>query len=541
MKLRRFLCLLLVSLPLAATPQTRYRDATAEAGIQFTHSFGDGHLSSILEATGSGCLFFDYDRDGFMDLFAVNGSYLPGISDPPATGKPPILVDHLFRNQGNSTFADVTAQAGVGDPGYGMGCAAGDYDNDGDQDLYVTNYGPNTLYRNEGNGTFAEVSAQAGVGDTLWGVGTTFFDYDRDGDLDLYVGNYLDFDPQYRLFYAADDFPGPLAYPGQPDRLYRNNGDGTFTEVSTAAGVDKPGRAMGVVAGDYDNDGDQDLFVANDAMEHYLYRNEGNGTFKDVALEAGVAFSTNGDASSSMGGDFGDFDLDGNPDLFVPDMGYNNLYVNRGKGYFEDHTADLGIAEVSGQYIGWHADFLDCDNDGDLDLFVANGDAHRLEDSQQSLLFANVPDPRGGRRFADVGSAAGSFFATKYLARGGATADYDNDGDLDLFVLNIDQPSVLLRNEGAPGRHWLLLSLEGSASNRDALGARVEVHAGDLVQIAERNGASGYLSQNEPRLHFGLGSHQRIDLLRVRWPSGQTQELRDLPADQILAVKEPAR
>ncbi|MBI2506115.1 MAG: CRTAC1 family protein [Candidatus Latescibacteria bacterium] len=540
MKLRLPLSLVLVCMPLAAAAQTLYRDVTAEAGIHFTHSFGDEHLSSILEATGSGCLFFDYDRDGYMDLFAVNGCYLPGISDPPASGHPPVLVDHLFHNQGDGTFVDVTDRAGVGDPGYGMGCAAGDYDNDGDPDLYVTNYGPNTLYRNNGDGTFADVTAQAGVGDTLWGVGTTSFDYDLDGDLDLYVGNYLDFDPQYRLYYAADDFPGPLAYPGQPDRLYRNNGDGTFAEVSRAAGVDKPGRAMGVVAGDYDDDGDQDLFVANDAMEHYLYRNEGKGAFVDVALEAGVAFSTNGDASSSMGGDFADFDLDGDLDLLVPDMGFNNLYEYQGKGYYQDRTADLGVAELSGQYIGWHGDFLDCDNDGDLDLFIANGDAHRLEDTQQPLLLANVPDPRGGRRFQDAGPGAGPFFTRRYVARGGAAADYDNNGDLDLFVLNIDQPSVLLRNEGTPGNHWLLLSLKGRASNRDGIGARVEVRAGDLVQIAEKNGASGYMSQNEPRLHFGLGPRDHIDLLRIRWPSGKTQELRDLPADQVLAIEEPA-
>jgi len=537
--MNRFPCLrlLCLALPLGAVAQPLYRDVTAAAGLHFTHSFGDGHLSNILEATGSGCLFFDYDRDGFMDLYAVNGSYLPGISDPQEN--PPVLVDHLFHNQGEGTFADLTGKAGVGDPGYGMGCAAGDYDSDGDPDLYVTNYGPNTLYRNEGDGTFANLTAQAGVGDSLWGVGTTFFDYDLDGDLDLYVGNYLDFDPQYRLYYAADDFPGPLAYPGQPDRLYRNNGDGTFAEVSRAAGTDKPGRAMGVVAGDCDGDGDQDLFVANDAMEHYLYRNEGKGTFVDVALSAGVAFSANGDASSSMGGDFGDFDQDGDLDLFVPDMGFNNLYLYAGQGYFQDRTAELGVAELSGQYVGWHGDFLDGDNDGDLDLLVLNGDAHRLEDTQQALYLANVPDPRGGRRFEDAGPDAGPFFTRRFVARGGAAADCDNDGDLDLFVLNIDQPSVLLRNEGVPGHHWLLLELKGR--NRDALGAWVEVRAGDLVQVAERNGASGYMSQNEPRLHFGLGRRDRIDLVRVRWPGGQAQELRDLRADQVLVVEEPAR
>ena len=296
-----------------------FTDVTEHAGVAFTHSFGDDDMSSILEATGSGCLFFDYDADGLVDLYAVNGRYLPGISEPEEA--PDLeLTNHLFRNIDGARFADVTVAAAVGDTGYGMACIAGDYDNDGATDLYVTNYGANALYHNDGKGAFADVTAVAGVGDTLWGVGTTFLDYDNDGDLDLFVGNYLEFDPEYRLYYAADKFPGPLSYPGQPDVLYRNNGEGSFTIVSAAAGVLNDGRAMGVVAADYDLDGHIDLFVANDAMGNYLYHNRGDGTFEDVALYSGVAFSASGDKSSSMGGDFGDFDNDGDFDLLVPDM-----------------------------------------------------------------------------------------------------------------------------------------------------------------------------------------------------------------------------
>ena len=547
MKHRFLWALWLAGLGLGAGPPAdpprpvTYTDVTQQAGVRFTHTFGDHEMSSILEATGSGCLFFDYDGDGWMDLYAVNGCYLEGISDPPEGGPPPEpAVDHLFRNNRDGTFTDVTGTSGVGDPGYGMGCTAGDYDNDGDQDLYVTNYGRNTLFRNNGDGTFADVTAAAGVGDSLWGVGATFLDYDRDGDLDLYVGNYLEFDPGYRLSYIGDGHPGPLSYPGQRDALYRNEGNGTFTDVTVAAGVLNEGRAMGVVAADYDGDGWPDICVANDAMADFLYHNNGNGTFTDVAVEAGTAFSANGDASSSMGGDFGDFDLDGDPDLFVPDMGFNNLYVNRGDGSFADSTAEAGIAEVSGQYISWHGDFLDYDNDGDLDLFITNGDANHITLTEEALLLANVPTESGGRRYADVSGASGPFFKYRAISRGGAAGDYDSDGDQDLFVLNIDQPSVLLRNDGGNARHWLLIHLRGTRSNRDGIGAQVRVRAGEQVQGTERMAAAGYLSQNDPRLHFGLGQADRVDTVEVRWPSGTVQVLAGVAADQAIEIVEPA-
>ena len=520
----------------------RFDDVTDASGIRFVHSFGDDEMSSILEATGSGTMFFDYDGDGWMDLYAVNGSYLEGISDPPEEeGELDHLRNQLFHNDGDGTFTDVTERTGIGDPGYGMACIAGDYDNDGHVDVYVTNYGTNVLYHNNGDGAFADVTASTGVGDELWGVGAVFLDYDNDGDLDLYVGNYLEFDPDYRLYYAADLFPGPLAYPGQPDVLFRNEGDGTFVDATEEAGVVSEARAMGLTAGDYDFDGLMDLYVANDAMGNYLYHNNGDGTFTDVGLEAGVAFSANGDASSSMGGDFGDYDLDGDLDILVPDMAYNNLYVNAGDDFFEDYTAAAGIAEISGQYVSWHGDFLDYDNDSDLDIFISNGDVHRLTNTMEALLLANVPDERVGRAFEDVSRASGDFFSLRCISRGTAAGDYDNDGDLDLFVLNLDQPSILLRNEGGNARHWLMLDLRGTTSNRDGFGARVTVKLGERTLLAEAVSGTGYISQNDPRLHFGLGTATLVDAITVRWPSGAIQELSDVAADQVLAVVEPSR
>ena len=519
-----------------------YRDVTAESGIRFSHTFGAEEMSNILEATGSGCMFFDYDGDGWMDVYAVNGCVLEGISKVRPGAPLPDQNDHLFRNLGNGTFADVTRQSGADDPRYGMACVAGDYDNDGRQDVYVTNYGRNTLYHNQGNGRFADVTAAAAVGDSLWGAGATFFDYDRDGDLDLFVGNYLEFDPDYHLAYAGDGHPGPLSYPGQPDVLYRNNGNGTFTNVTAAAGVlDDEGRAMGVVAGDLTGDGWPDLYVANDAMANYLYRNNGNGTFTDIALESGTAFSANGDASSSMGGDLGDYDNDGDLDLFVPDMGYNNLYQNQRSSFFQDVTAAAGIAVPSGPYVSWHGGFFDYDSDGFLDLFISSGNAHYLTHKEESLLLANVPGPGGTRVFHDISTQAGGWFRERTVARGAAAGDYDNDGDLDLFVVELDGPSVLLRNDGGNANHWLQVALQGTRGNRDAVGAWVTVRAGNLALLRERMTAVGYFSQNDPRLHFGLGTNARAETIEVRWPGGQVQTLNDVAADQVVTIKEPVR
>ncbi len=511
-------------------------DATKQAGINFVHSFGDKHLSSILEATGAGCAFIDYDLDGDLDIYAVNGSYLPGINDPYPKGKDPKkeLYNHLYRNNGDGTFTDVTHEAGVGDTGYGMGAVVADYNNDGAPDIYVTNYGANVLYRNNGDGTFTDVTTEAGVGDTLWAVHAVFFDYDNDGYLDLYVGNYLQFDPEYRYYFAPDAFPGPLDYTGQPDVLYHNNGDGTFVDVTKKAGVYNPeGRAMSVTAADYDNDGDMDIFVANDAMENYLYRNDG-GVFTNVALELGVALSEFGEATSSMGPTFEDIDNDGDLDLFIPDMGYCCLYRNDGNE-FEDVTAAAGISEVCGQYTSWAGAVFDYDNDGYRDIFISNGDAHHLY-TEEDLLFRN----NGDGTFEDVSLKSGSYFTkAEYIGRGAAFGDYDNDGDVDIFVINMNGPAILLRNDGGNRNHWLTIRTVGTKSNRDGIGARIQIVAGDLKQIAEVKTGAGYLSANDSRVHFGLGKHIKVDLLKIRWPSGTIQTLKNVKADQILTVTEP--
>ena len=517
----------------AETPQLT--DVTGAAGITWRHSIGDDALTNIVESTGAGCVFLDFDGDGDLDIYLVNGSYHPDFSHARGRNLAGKLANALYRNDGDGTFTDVTETAGVGDRGYGMAAVAADYDNDGDTDLFVTNYGRDTLLENNGDGSFSDVTDSAGVGDPRWTVGATFFDFDRDGFLDLYVGGYLLFDPDYRHYFAADGFPGPLSYPGRRDTLYRNRGDGTFENVSNTAGIDKPdGRAMGVAASDIDDDGDEDIFVANDGMENYLWRNQGDGRFENIALATGSAFGQNGEATSAMGPEFGDFDLDGLVDLFVPDMGYGCLYRNTGKGWFEEKSARLGVAAVLGQYTSWSGNFLDIDNDGWLDIFVVNGDAHHLEAEEDTLLLN-----RKGAEFEDISAKTGIALSAKFVGRGSASGDFDNDGDLDLLVLNLNDRPRLLRNNLDNQHHWLEMRLIGTTSNRDAIGARVRLTAGGHTQLRDVRTSSGYLSQSDPRLHFGLGSSTVADRIEISWPSGTVQNLRKIAADRLLTITEP--
>ena len=514
----------------------QFVDVADEAGIHFVHSIGDDELSNIVESSGAGCVFFDHDNDGDLDLYLVNGSYLETVSSVRGRHLAGTLKNALYRNNGDATFTDVTKRAGVGDTGFGMAAVAADYDNDGDRDLFVTNFGRDTLYRNDGDGTFTDVTDKAGVGSELWSVGASFFDYDRDGLIDLFVGGYLVFDPDYRNFFAAEAFPGPLSYRGEKDILYRNNGDGTFTDVTRAAKLDSAeGRAMGVSACDIDDDGNEDLYVANDGMENYLYHNLGNGTFEDIALRAGTAFGENGEATSAMGPEFGDFDGDGLIDLLVPDMGYGCLYRNTGKGFFEEKSAAMGIAEVLGQYTSWSGNFLDYDNDGVLDIFIVNGDAHHLEPEEDTLFRGE-----GGKRFVDVSAKSGPAFRLKAVSRGSAAGDVDNDGDLDLLVLNLNGPARLYRNDGGNRGNWIMIHTVGTTSNRDGIGARVRLTAAGVTQVRDIRSSSGYLSQSDPRAHFGLGSAKTVDQLEVRWPSGRVSTIQNVKANQILTVIEPA-
>jgi hypothetical protein len=525
-----------------ATPSglPTFEDVTEKSGINFRHSFGEQKLSSIMEATGSGCAWIDYNNDGLLDLYVVSGRYVDGVTK---FSKPDGVeaTNHLYRNNGDGTFTDVTAQAGVGGKGFGMGVTVGDYDNDGYEDIYVSNWNSSILYHNNGDGTFTDVTAKAGVENPHFGTGVTWIDYDRDGKLDLFVGNYLKFDPNAkREYFSADAFPGPLDYEGDADRLFHNNGDGTFTDVSHKAGIDNPlGRAMGLTAGDYDNDGWPDIYIANDTMDSYLYHNNHDGTFTNVAQDVNVAFGANGEATSAMNPIFGDYENRGWQDIFVSDMRYHRLFHNPGpKGFWLDTTVETGVAQVSGQYVAWGDGFFDFDNDGWKDLFIVNGGLHWLIPMEDSVLRNN-----GNSTFTDVSSELGSYFKFKKVGRGACFADYDNDGYIDAFIMVLGGKGILLHNNPPPvgmRNHWLTIKLIGTKSNRDGFGARLEAIAGDLHQYIEATSENGYLSQGDPRPHFGLGKHTEVDKLIIHWPSGIDQEIDHVKADQFLTVKEPS-
>jgi len=519
----------------AAESLPKYTNVTEEAGIEFVHSFGDDKLDTIVETTGAGCAFFDYDNDGYLDIYFVNACYDRVINHPSGRRFAGKLKNALYRNNGDGTFTDVSRESGVDDGGFGMGAYAADYDNDGYIDLFVTNYGPDVLYHNNGDGTFTDVTEKAGVNSNLWGIGATWLDYDNDGFVDLYVGNYLTYDPDYRYFYAAENFPGPASYKGQPDVLYRNKGDGTFEDVTRKAGVYNPeGRAMGITSGDFDDDGDMDIFVSNDVMANYLYANDGDGTFREIALLSGAAFGASGDMTSAMGPEFGDIDRDGLMDLTVPDLTYGCIYRNLGNSMFEEKSNLMGLAPVVGQYQSWAGNLFDYDNDGYLDFFISNGNPHRLEE-QENVLLRNDR----GQRFIDVSAISGDHFAEKHVSRGAAHGDYDNDGDLDILILNLNGAGLLIRNDGGNRNHWLTIRTIGTRSNRCGIGARIRLTAGDMVQLAEVKSGSSYLSTSDLRVHFGLGQETEASKIEIRWPSGQVQVLTGVKADRILTVQEP--
>jgi hypothetical protein len=481
---------------------------------------------------GCGAAFLDYDNDGWQDIVLLTGRRLQST--------PADAIIRLYRNNRDGTFADVTAKSGLGQSVWATGITVADYDNDGFDDLFITCWGQNLLFHNNGDGTFTDVTEKAGVQDNHFGVGAAFVDYDRDGRLDIFVGNYLKFDPHAkRLYYTADAFAGPLDYEGEGNRLFHNNGDGTFTDVSERAGVANPvGRAMGVAVGDFDNDGWPDIYVANDQMESYLYHNNHDGTFTNVALEQNVAYGTNGDTPSAMGPIFTDYDNDGALDIFVSDMRYHRLFRNSAaEKFFTDTTAESGVAHMSGQYVGWGDASFDFDNDGWKDLFVVNGGLHWLVPMEDLLLRNN-----GNGTFSDVSEDAGPYFKEKKVGRGAAFADYDNDGWMDAFIVVLGKKGILLHSNppaASARNHWLTLKLTGTKSNRDAFGARIEAVAGDLHQTVENCPQSGYLSQNDSRPHFGLGSRTEVDVLTIRWPSGTVQTLQHVKADQILHITEP--
>lgn len=527
-----------------SSPVIHFADVTSAAGIHFKHTSGLSGRKYGVEALGSGAAFFDYNGDGHMDLYVVNGADLPGHVSP----QPP--RNALYRNRTDGRFVETAA--GVADTSYGMGCSAGDYDNDGDADIFVANFGTNVLYRNEG-GRFADITAAAiPDSDRSWSTGSAFVDYDLDGDLDLYVANYLDYqfetDPLDETGRLKKDrrHYAPTEYPGRRDFLYRNEADGRFVDVTEEAGLfSLEGRELGAVFFDWDGDGDPDLFQANDATPNFLYRNEGDGSFSEIGLAAGAAYNEAGKPEGGMGTDIADTDGDGHLEIVVTNFQWesNTLYQSRGDGLLRDRSTASGLGAPSFNRLAFGVNFFDIDRDGDPDLYVANGHIDeniadfdpQVSHGQRDQLFLN--DGQG--RFAEISAQAGPFFQRAMVGRGAATADYDNDGDGDLFVVNSNQPAVLLRNDTASANHWLTLRLVGTRSNRDGLGSRVTVRTGDREQTQQTRSSFSYLSQSDPRLFFGLGAYDRADRIDIAWPSGVRQQLKDVEADQILNISEP--
>jgi len=529
----------------------RFEDATDKSGIDFTHSFGSAKLGSLLEGTGAGCVWFDYNNSGRPSLYVVSGRPLDDSMHPfPLKEKPnPLPHNHLYRNDGNGHFTDVTAQSGLDPDMYSVAVTAADFDNDGYEDLLVTGYGKVVLYHNDGNGHFTDVTGKSGVKVSGWAISSTWLDYDKDGCADLFVGRYVKFDPKYRAFYAADNYPGPLDYAGQTNLLFHNNCDGTFTDVTDKSGIGAfVGRTMGVTAADFDNDGWDDIYVANDRTENFLFRNKHDGTFEEIANESGTAFGQNGEATSSMGPVAADLEGRGVLDLWVTDGSYNRFLRNAGvpevgspvaqpdsaKAGFEDEGAANGISQTDAQYVSWGSGVYDFDNDGQLDILVFHGGLIHLI-PQEHTLFRGL----GSGQFKDISRETGPVLSDRTVARGACFADYDNDGKVDSYVVNIGAEGKLLHNVSTNTGHWIEVKLTGTKSNRDGIGARVEVMAGGRKWTAERVASSGYLSQNDGRLHFGLGAAATIDKLIVHWPSGREQTIDNVNVDRVLTVEEP--
>lgn len=547
-------------------PSVTFTEGADEAGIDFQH-FSGSRTSQLPEDMGSGVAWIDYNNDGWVDLFVVN------VAGPLPWSEAQIDSSRahcaLYRNEGDGTFTEVSERAGVDLRGIGMGVARGDYDNDGWTDLFVTTYGENHLLHNEGDGTFEEVSASAGIGDRegFW-AGAAFGDYNRDGRLDLYVTGYVKYDPEARTQEASKQYDvetpasiNPSTFPPERNLLYRNEGDGTFTEVSEQAGVADPaGRGLMATWADFTGDGRIDLYVANDVSDNRLYRNEGDGTFTDVSRRAHVA-----DYRGAMGLAVGDWNVDQKLDLFVTHWlaQENALYTNLGRPpgstdtgtrrpvQFMDQATQYGLGQVALDYVGWGTSFFDYDNDGLLDLFVVNGST--LEREARPTTLRPMPDLLFWNRSPDAGffdastvsgtnvfrTSQGKPLDRDHVGRGAAVADYDRDGDLDFFVVNHGGPGQLFRNEGGSEHHWLKVHLEGRVTNRSAIGARIRVVTGERVQVRQVGAQGSYLSQNSLIQHVGLGAHARVDTLHVQWPSGKTQTRTDVTVDQRVDLTEP--
>ena len=532
--------MMLTTMTVIADSLPVFVDVTEEAGIDFKHINGKTTHKHIIETMGSGAVFFDYDNDGDLDLYAVNSGHVPGTTESAPVG------NVLYRNDGNGHFTDVTVVSGTGDTGYGMGAGAADYDNDGHQDPYVANFGADVLYHNNGDGTFTDVTNAAGIQNDLWGVAVAFLDFDLDGNLDIFVVNYLEYDlsMQPTVYSGLTGYGHPRAYKGTPDVLYHNNGDGTFTDIAESAGVtnSEEGRGMGVVVCDYDNDGRPDIYVTNDTNRNFLYHNNGNGTFIDESLFNGTGYDENGIAEGSMGVDCGDYNKDGWLDFIVVNSETATLYKNDSSGVFTEDTVAAGLSKPTFPFVGFSSLFLDYDNDAHLDFFSANGHPQdvieKLSDNatyaQKDQLFHNNRDGT----YTEVSATSGVYFSQALVGRATASGDYDNDGDMDIFIMNSNQRAVLLRNDGGNRNNWIRIKLVGTRSNRDGIGARVRVTAEGDTQIAEVKSGSGYASGSDQRLLFGLGQRTHVSEIQIQWPSGTNQRVKDIDCNQTLTLTE---
>jgi enediyne biosynthesis protein E4 len=534
--------LLLIGMPALLVAQKKgvqFTDITHKAGIDFKYTFGDNSYVNILESSGSGVTVFDYNNDGFMDLYLLNGKYLEGISD--INGK--VYANYhneLYKNNGDGTFTRVTQKAGITGNNWGEAAGAIDLDNDGYQDLYVLNYGPNVFYHNNGNGTFTDITSKLGLqgpdklnGFTKWSIGVSFFDYNLDGRLDAMVGNFLAFDPDYISSQTSGMMPHPSEYKGQASILYEQQKDGKFVDVTKKVGLYYPNsKCMGLTVYDYDNDGDLDIFQANDHQFNFLFRND-NGTFKNIGLASGVAVNSQGNPTGSMHATIGDIDGDGLIDILVSDLKYGALYKNLGNGLFKDITEESGVAQTIAGKGSWGTAFIDFDNDGDLDIVVTNGTAEKLK-LQYPLLLEN--DGKG--HFKSTGATHGSYFSTKRSGRGLAVWDFDNDGDMDIIISHLDRlgSATLLRNDRDNKNHWLGLILKAKYSQAPTIAAKITVTSGGKKQVLINQWTTGYLSNSDPRMHIGLGKQEQIDSLEINWSDGKREVYKNIVANRYITI-----
>ncbi|HVO50256.1 MAG TPA: CRTAC1 family protein [Thermoanaerobaculia bacterium] len=528
---------------LPPAPGPRFEDVAAKAGIGFRYTFGDLTYDNILESSGSGVAVFDYDGDGKMDILFLNGRYLDGISDP-AGRTFANARNALYRNNGDGTFTDVTEKAGVGGSHWAMAATIADLDGDGLEDIFLSNYGPNTFLHNNGDGTYSDFTERAGLagpatlnGFVKWSVGAAAFDADGDGKLELLVANFLAFDPAYKSPGSPDRMPAPAEYRGQASILYKRGPDGRWADVTEKAGLHFPdSKAMGLTVWDCDGDGRLDVFQANDHQPNFLFRNIGRGVFEDIAAAAGVAVNLDGVGTGHMHASLGDVDGDGLLDVFVTDLSYQSLYRAIGPGRFEDVTEKSGVRRLMDGAESWGGGLYDLDNDGAVDIFAANGGADTLVLKKPTLLMND-----GAGHFRDASAGAGDYFEGKRSGRGVAFGDFDDDGRIDIVVSHVDLKGTpaLLKNVTANGNHWLGVALKPTRSPSEPAGALVKATAGGKTQVRVYQRAQSYLSQNDPRLHFGLGKAAKVDTLEIRWPGGAVQTLRDVPADRYVTVTEP--